>query len=214
MGTSFADYEEAGRPFVVPNDDLLVVDGYLCSDKCAFIANELRYVLWRGSEVVQTEADGTRRTALSDERTSTTASQRWFSKVLNGELKTIEERLVQDFGVATRYLERWQGVKYEAGERFGLHTDGGPFKDHPAGERVLTFLLCIQAPESGGETYFPKLDRLIEPKAGRLLVWNNLRRRGISNERFVHAATPARSGVKIILTTWSREWPVRVDGVS
>ena len=74
---------------------------------------------------------------------------------------------------------------------------------------MLTFLLCLKAPKSGGATYFPELDLLLEPVRGRLVVWNNLDAQGKPNSRFRHAATPVHAGMKVMLTTWSRERPIR-----
>lgn len=194
---------------LIPTGDVLVVDGYLDPDRCALAVEELDYVLWRDSQVVRAGVDGGLVNVRSDERTSRSTTQRWFGEALKAELAVLESRLHRDFGAASPYLEDWQAVRYQPGGRFGLHTDGGLFSDDPAGERVLTFLLCVQAPSAGGETYFPRLGRLIEPVPGRLLVWRNLLADGTVDGRFLHAATPVRAGSKLVLTTWSRQH--RVD---
>lgn len=197
------------RPGALPEGGVVVRDDYLSADECAFIADELEYVLWRASEVVRVEANGGLVAFHSDERTSTSTSQRWFSDELNARLATLETRLEADFGPPSPYLERWQGVRYQPGGRFGLHTDAGAFAAEPWGERVLTFLVYLQAPEAGGETYFPRLDLLVAPICGRIVVWHNLLPDGTVDKRMLHAATPPRAGTKTILTTWSRQRPVR-----
>lgn len=197
------------RPGAVPADDVLVMDGYLDASSCERILTELDYVLWRSSEVVRQTSDGRIVSSRSDERTSRSTMQKWFSPELNHELTRLEDKLTADFGPPPSHLEYWQAVTYEPGGRFGLHTDGGAFSLEPAGERVLTFLIYIQKPEAGGETYFPRLNRLIEPMPGRMAVWHNLLPDGGINARLLHAATPALSGTKTILTTWSRQHAVR-----
>jgi prolyl 4-hydroxylase len=167
------------------------------------------HVLWRGSEVVRLAPDGRPVTFRSDERTSHSTTQKWFSEELNEELNELEMRLETDFGPPPSHLEHWQVVKYEPGGRFGLHADGGAFAAEPAGERVLTFLVYVQSPEAGGETYFPQLNRFVKPATGRMAVWHNLLPDGTVNRRFQHAATPARGGTKTVLTTWSRQHAVR-----
>lgn len=197
------------RPGVLPDGDVLICDEYLAADECTFIANELEYVLWRASEVVRVDPNGGLVTFRSDERTSTSTSQKWFSEELNARLAALEARLAADFGPPPAYLEQWQGVRYPPGGRFGLHTDAGAFATEPWGERVLTFLVYLQTPEAGGETYFPRLNRLVEPIRGRIVVWHNLLPDGTVDQRMLHAATPPRTGTKAILTTWSRQRPVR-----
>ena len=179
---------------LIPIDDVLVLDGYLDTHACARIVGELDYVLWRDSEVVRSGADGSLVTFQSQERTSRSATQKWFGEALNGETTQLEARIEKDFGTAAAYLEHWQAVRYAPGGRFGLHTDGGTFGDDPAGERVLTFLLCVEAPQGGGETYFPRLGRFVEPVEGRMVIWRNLLPDLTTDPRFLHAATPTRAG--------------------
>lgn len=193
----------------LPKGDVLIRDDYLSAEECAFMTGELEYVLWRGSEVVRVDPGGGLVTFRSDERTSTSTSQKWFSEELKARLAALETRLETDFGPPRAYLERWQGVRYQLGGRFGLHTDAGAFGGEPFGERVLTFLIYLQTPHAGGETYFPRLKRLVEPIRGRIVVWHNLLPDGSVDGRFLHAATPPCAGTKTILTTWSRQRPVR-----
>ncbi len=194
---------------LIPADDVLVVDGYLDPDRCRVVLEELDYVLWGDSRVVRAQGDGEILSFRSDERTSRSTTQKWFGERLLAELTVLESRLETDFGPPPTYLEEWQGVRYQPGGRFGLHTDGGLFADDPAGERVITFLLCVQAPHAGGETYFPRLSRLVEPRAGRLVVWRNLSVDNTANSTFLHASTPVREGSKTVVTTWSRQRPAR-----
>lgn len=194
---------------VIPQDDVIVVDGYLDAAACARIVVELDYVLWRDSAVVRADADGNLVTFHTHERTSRSTTQRWFGDLLNAEIADLEARIEADFGPPSAYLEPWQAVRYAPGGRFGLHTDGGAFGGDPAGERVLTFLVCVEAPETGGETYFPRLGRLVEPVLGRMVVWRNLLPDLTADLRFLHAATPTRAGSKTVLTTWSRQRPAR-----
>lgn len=198
------------RPRAVPDDDVLIVDGYLDADRSSRIVSELDYVLWQRSEVVRSSPDGGLVTFHSDERTSRSAAQKWFSGELMLYLTELERRLSAEFGPPPSYLEEWLAVQYTPGGRFGLHTDGGVFAAEPAGERVLTFLLYVQSPDAGGETYFPRLNRLVEPVGGRLVVWRNLLPDGTVDGRFLHAATPVRAGTKTVLTTWSRQHPIQI----
>jgi prolyl 4-hydroxylase len=194
---------------LIPVDDVLVLDGYIDAEACARIVGELDYVLWRGSAVVRAGKDGSLVTFQTRERTSRSTTQKWFGEALNAEIAELEARIEADFGSPAAYLEQWQAVRYAPGGRFGLHTDGGAFRDDPAGERVLTFLMCVEAPEAGGETYFPRLGRFVDPVVGRMVIWRNLLPDATADPLFLHAATPTRAGTKTVLTTWSRQRPAR-----
>lgn len=179
-------------------------DGWLADRDAQRIADDLDFTLWRRSQVLERSPDGLN-SRDSTERTSQSTNERWFTPKLRQRVARIQERICDELDVDPARLEPWQAVRYEPGGRFGIHHDGGSFADEPAGERVLTFLLCVQAPDAGGATYFPELDLLIQPEVGRLLVWQNLTPDGEIDDRKRHAATPVHEGRKIMLTTWSRE---------
>ena len=183
-------------------------DDWLDLRTCRRLTRELEHVHWRRSQVVAQTPDGLS-SRDSVDRTSRSASARWFSPSLRRVLEGIEERLVAELGVEPSHLEGWQAVAYEQGGRFGTHHDGGHLAGQPGGERVLTFLLCVRAPASGGATYFPDLDLLLDPRPGRLAVWRNLDPDGALDPRMRHAATPVHEGRKTMLTTWSRQRPLR-----
>ena len=61
--------------------------------------------------------------------------------------------------------------------------------------------------DAGGETMFPRLDVMIPPRRGTLLIWNNMSANGQPNGETVHAARPVERGVKYVLTKWYRERP-------
>lgn len=184
-------------------------DGFLPGPICQAMLQELDFTLWKDSEVVRHDDEHGIVSFRSDERRSRSAAQQWFGEDLLRLVEDFERRLCAVFRLEADHLEPWQAIRYGPGGRFGTHHDGGVFAGEPAGERVLTFLLYLDGPESGGETYFPALDLLVEPCAGKLVVWNNLQTDGTPDPRFVHAATPVHAGRKTVLTSWSRQHRVR-----
>lgn len=184
------------------------VEGYLDNREAEAVADGLKSVFWRRSEVVRRGVGGDLESFSSDTRTSEGAAQRWFSPKLKKRVDVIQARLCQDFGIDPAFLEPWQAIRYHPGARFGIHHDAGLFGDEAGGERVLTFLLCLKAPSEGGATYFPDLNLLVDAVVGRLLVWKNLLPDGSIDATKRHAATPPYSGRKIVLTTWARQRPV------
>ena len=57
----------------------------------------------------------------------------------------------------------------------------------------------------GGETEFPKLNKVFSPVQGKALIWNNLNEDGSPNENTIHQAHPVKKGSKTIITKWFRQ---------
>jgi len=45
----------------------------------------------------------------------------------------------------------------------------------------------------------------VRPRAGNLLVWNNLTADGEPNPRSMHQGSPVGAGTKYVITKWYRE---------
>jgi hypothetical protein len=70
-------------------------------------------------------------------------------------------------------------------------------------------LIYLNEPAEGGHTGFPRLNKSIEPKIGRLLIFANVRRgTNIRHPLSEHAGLPITSGEKWAVTTWFRENPL------
>jgi prolyl 4-hydroxylase len=188
---------------------LVTVDDFVTAQICGRIAGELEFTWWRESRVVNREAGQELLEFASDCRVSWGAVWEYFSDVLRDVIAEIEEQACERFGLDRECLESWQAVKYDVGGHFDLHHDGGLFGTEIGGERRTTLLLYVEAPASGGETWFPDLRLCVEPKPGRLVVWRNLTDDGWIDQRMRHQAMPLVSGRKLVLTTWEREKPVR-----
>ncbi len=81
--------------------------------------------------------------------------------------------------------------RYGPGERHGVHWDTVVELD--GGVRSLvTLVFYLNDGFEGGETDFPELGRVIEPKRGRALLFQH---------RILHEATEVRAGEKLVLRT-------------
>jgi hypothetical protein len=195
-------------PDLLRPEGLAWVDGFLSGDECAAMLHELRYAYWTASTVVNRDGD-VLRSGPSEVRTSETADAYWFTDELAVLMAAFEARLRDAFGIDAAYLEEWQATRYAPGGRFEPHYDAGFWSDGPGGERTGTVLLYLDAPEAGGGTEFPCFDTVVEPRPGRVLVWNNLRPDGRVDRLMRHAALPVERGRKTTLVTWGHERPVR-----
>jgi prolyl 4-hydroxylase len=103
-------------------------------------------------------------------------------------------------------------LHYRPGQQFLPHVD---FIDpaNPAlakdiaerGQRVLTFLLCLNDDYEGGETEFPILAKRFKGRKGNALFFWNVVPSGQIDERTVHAGLPPTRGEKWMLSQWIRD---------
>ena len=132
------------------------------------------------------------------------------------EIVALETRLHQVVGIQPEHGETAQGQRYELGQQFKPHWDyfvpGELYFDwamSAGGQRTWTAMLFLNEPEAGGHTNFTKADVSVRPRAGNLLVWNNLTQDGEVNQRSMHQGTPVTAGTKYVITKWYRESPWR-----
>lgn len=129
-------------------------------------------------------------------------------------VRELESRLLALNGIDPAYGEPVQGQRYAVGQEFKNHTDyfepNGP--DYAkycsvAGNRTWTFMVYLNAVESGGGTRFKVIGKTFQPEAGKLLFWNNRRADGSLNPVTLHHGMKVRKGVKYVITKWYREKP-------
>jgi len=127
-------------------------------------------------------------------------------------ISDIEGRIADLMGVERAYGESLQGQRYQEGQRFREHADffyvdepyWAEYEPH-GGQRTWTAMIYLNEPAAGGATRFKLLDFQVEPKLGRILIWNNMALDGSPNPWTLHEGTPVESGTKYIVTKWYRE---------
>jgi prolyl 4-hydroxylase len=187
------------------DDDILVIDGFLTPQDCAYLRDELTISFWEPSLTYQQQPDGVYQNRLLPFRVSESAQQFWFSDGALGALDRIEQRLESIFRLEASYLEEWQATRYARHGKFDYHLDAGYWNDHHAGDRIFTFVLNLDNATKGGGTHFRALDVYVEARAGRLLVWQNLFASGDADHRMIHSSAPLLKGKKTTLITWLRQ---------
>lgn len=143
-------------------------------------------------------------------RTSTTAE---LSFMQRPELFEIEKRIIDFLGLGVGENEVMQAQHYAVGQEFKEHTDyytpgAKEYKDdaRQRGQRTWTFMLYLNDQCEGGETEFLKLGRVFKPTRGTALIWNNLYPNGLPNPNTMHRSVPVKSGSKVIITKWFRNF--------
>lgn len=146
----------------------------------------------------------------SDYRTSSSCNLDIYDPLVIAVTKRIDALMA----IETDHGELLQGQRYHPGQEYRLHCDYFPAQAHywPAmrasgGQRCWTAMVYLCDVSRGGETQFPRLGVTVPPRAGTLLVWNNMGPDGAPNDDTVHAALPVAEGVKYVVTRWYRERP-------
>lgn len=128
----------------------------------------------------------------------------------------LDSRLAAMLGIDPALGEPIQGQKYDVGDEFRDHTDyfepgGLDYLTHcgETGQRSWTAMIYLDQPRAGGATRFRKLDKIVQPEAGKLVIWANIDRDGRPNPWTLHCGMKVRQGAKHVITKWYRErpWP-------
>ena len=125
-------------------------------------------------------------------------------------INDIDKKICDFIGIDSSYGEILQGQHYRKGQEFKEHTDYFDAEqlvehDKGRGQRTYTFMIYLNDVLEGGETEFPKLNKIFSPEAGKALIWNNLNEDSTLNGNTTHQAHPVQKGNKTIVTKWFRE---------
>ena len=148
----------------------------------------------------------------------------------NQVLSQIQTRAHRLLRVGSSHGEPVQVLRYLEGERYDSHHDyfaGEQFGDDDTAmrrllaggrNRLATLLWCMEAPDAGGETYFPRADGLsapprldcepsargakVTPRAGDAVLFYNLRPDGAPDPYSLHAGCSVAAGVKWAANLW------------
>lgn len=146
-------------------------------------------------------------------RTSSTCD---LGNIDNDFLNDIDRRICNFIGISPGCGETLQGQHYLIDQEFKSHTDyfeKAQLLDHDGGrgQRTYTFMIYLNNVEEGGETEFPKLNKIFSPIQGKALIWNNINEDGRPNENTMHQAHPVKKGSKTIITKWFRQTSLSIE---
>lgn len=84
----------------------------------------------------------------------------------------ITKKIQKLTGIPQTNAENMQVIKVEAGQAQHMHHDYIYHQiERLPGLRILSVFLFLSDVEEGGELEFPKLDKLVEAKKGRAIIW-------------------------------------------
>ncbi|MEZ4754027.1 MAG: 2OG-Fe(II) oxygenase [Bdellovibrionota bacterium] len=203
---------------ILSHDPRVVLLKNFLSDKEILLLRLLaRKQGYKRSEVESTYDSGSE----SHARTSSSAD---LERGQNETVRKIESRISQFTFFPPEHLEPFSVVRYRPGEYFLPHLDTPPpgtLKDKSLmpkqGARLITFMVYLNdldPEDEGGTTHFPHIGKglKVRPEKGAALMWDNFSfETGCFNWNTLHEGEPPSRSKKIILNTWVREYPTKLD---
>lgn len=146
---------------------------------------------------------------LKDIRTSESAH---IGKSTDKIITALENSACEYVGLSTKHLEPMQIAVYESGQKYNPHCDffSPDSTEIVRGNRNKTVLLYLNdlPDDAGGNTYFPKLNLRIKPKAGDAIYFENMKD-GEVDYNTIHAGEEIIGNhKKYAVNIWFREKPV------
>ena len=190
--------------FKIPADnfDIFVLRDFLNAPECDALIRMID-VGKRPSEILAEDPD-------PEFRTSESCNLDPANPLVRG----IEAKITRLMGIEPGHGETIQGQRYAVGQQFKPHHDFfftsesyWPAQEANGGQRTWTAMMFLNAPDEGGQTFFPKAGVRVTPRRGNLLTWNNLDPTGEPNDNSLHTGMPVLAGVKYVITKWYRERP-------
>ncbi|MBF0444915.1 MAG: 2OG-Fe(II) oxygenase [Magnetococcales bacterium] len=194
---------------IIANDPLIrVVDNFFTNKECNWIINKARGKIKRA--VVSSASKGV-------ESSGRTGSVAWFSHDDDPLLDSLTSRVAELADLPLEYSESLQVLHYGPEQHYRTHwdaydltTERGMRCCSDKGQRIRTALAYLNDVPAGGHTKFPRLNVEVEPRMGRIVVFDNCIINSIDRHPdALHAATPVITGEKWAITLFFRDRPYK-----
>lgn len=196
---------EAGGRRLCEAPRIVVFDDLLTAGECEHVIALARPQLRRSQ--VSSASGG----QFSEGRTST---RTWLGHAIDAVVHAVSERIAARVGLPLAHAESLQVIHYEPGQEYRPHfdaydlsTEKGRLYCARGGQRLVTALAYL-SDVVGGATGFPRLSLAVEPRRGRVLVFDNCHPgTNIRDPRSYHQGLPPRAGEKWAFNLWFHERP-------
>jgi len=202
------DFEEKERRYEelkYANPDLSIVklfEGFLTPGQCDHII-QLSKDKFDRSEV---ESD------VQDVNRGRSSYSAYLTQTDDPVLSAVRKKCSALINMPEEQFEPFQCVSYKTGQEYRNHydtfdaaTEAGKQQIREGGQRKYTILAYLNDDFEGGGTYFPKLDLLLQPKKGRIVIFQNTDDNGRVIDHSFHAGLPVTKGWKYALNIWVRD---------
>jgi prolyl 4-hydroxylase len=129
-------------------------------------------------------------------------------------IRTLEARIARHAHCSIAAIEPCSVVVYAPGQSYETHVDFFSAEQLAAnrarwndlsGQRIATFLLCLEAAETGGGTAYPHAGLTVEYETGTAAMHFNVTPDGRADPHSLHRGLPVVRGEKWLLRTTLRE---------
>ena len=123
-------------------------------------------------------------------------------------IKNITDKVKSHTNTHNNYFEELQVVNYQPGGFFTPHYDAcvgnksNCERMNKEGPRYLTVLFYLNDNFEGGETIFPKINKLVKPEKGKAVIFQNVDNNGVIITQALHGGEPVKNGEKWIANKW------------
>jgi len=199
------------RPSIVSaNPRIATIEQFASSEVCDWLIARARGKL-APAKVYDPNTGGPR-----SETVRTNSEYHFHSDDTDLVLLSVRARMAKAAELPVGAMEATAILHYTPGQEFLPHFDfldtsspGHARQVAEGGQRVLTFLLCLNDEYDGGQTEFSALGRRWKGRKGSALFFWNVGPDGVPDRRTVHAGLPPIRGEKWLLSQWMRARPVR-----
>jgi len=179
--------------------DIIEIQNFLTNEECDKII-ELSKGNMFSSKVYSQNED------LYDNKTR--ISQQCWLNDNDSFIKDISDKVKSYTNTHNNYLEELQVVNYQPGGFFTPHYDACVGNNsycermNDKGARYLTVLFYLNDNFEGGETIFPKINKLVKPEKGKAIIFQNVDNNGVIITQALHGGEPVKNGEKWIANKW------------
>ena len=195
---------------------IFTVEGVMSNPECEHF-KKVASLNMRRSLVSGFDKNRNKRGLLDNRRTS---SNCWISHSLDEITLKVAKRISELVQIPLSHAESYQVLHYSNSQEYQPHLDtfDPKVKEYAhylknGGQRILTALAYLNDVEEGGETSFPKINKTITPKAGKIVVFHDCYKdTDKPHPNSFHGALPVIRGEKWAFNLWFRKDP-RVEKI-
>ena len=190
------------------NPRIEVIDNYISVDDCNYLITKGESKLKRA---LVSSNEGGKKSA------GRTGSNCWIPFRDDLKLHSICDAISEYVQVPLEHCEHLQLIHYKSEQEYRAHFDAFDLKSErgkrctkKGGQRKITALVYLNEVKKGGGTIFPKLDIIVEPKAGRIVVFDNtIESNLMPHPLSLHGGLPVTEGEKWAVNLWFREFSLQ-----
>lgn len=193
------DQEKFSNPDLTKN--IAVYDDFISTEDCNRLI-QLSQDRFIKSQVFDSEKP------FTEGRTSESA----YLTINDETIDLLKQKCSELLEIPVSHFEDFQCVSYQLGQEYQNHfdtydnkTEEGRKEIEKNGQRQYTILAYLNDDFEGGGTHFPRLDLVLKPKKGRVVIFKNIEENRTVIETSLHAGLPVSNGRKYALNIWVRD---------